>query len=131
MLPATAPVLSPISFTFAAQLDITEVCGVKTGYIMEVTVRLLKNEDYAGLRAAMIEAYNGIGGVWREANIGRLLGIFPAGQFCVEVDGKVAACALSIIVQYELFGDEHTYEEITGNYTFDTHFDDGDVLYGI
>jgi GNAT superfamily N-acetyltransferase len=49
----------------------------------------------------------------------------------VEVDGKVAACALSIIVQYKLFGDEHTYEEITGNYSFNTHFEDGDVLYGI
>jgi predicted amidohydrolase/GNAT superfamily N-acetyltransferase len=98
---------------------------------MEVTVRQLKKEDYAGLKAAMIEAYDGIGGIWREANIDKLIEIFPDGQLCVEVDGKVAACALSIIVQYELFGDEHTYEEITGDYTFNTHFDDGDVLYGI
>ncbi|RYZ44685.1 MAG: GNAT family N-acetyltransferase, partial [Sphingobacteriales bacterium] len=98
---------------------------------MEVIVRQLKIEDYDGLRSAMIEAYDGIGGIWREANIDKLLDIFPAGQFCVVVDGKVVACALSITVQYEIFGDEHTYEEITGNYTFDTHFDDGDVLYGI
>lgn len=98
---------------------------------MEVIVRKLKIEDYEGLRAAMIEAYEGMGGVWREANIQKLLNLFPEGQLCVEVDGKVAACALSIIVQYKLFGDEHTYEEITGNYTFDTHFEDGDVLYGI
>ena len=27
--------------------------------------------------------------------------------------------------------DEHTYEQITGNYDFDTHDDEGDVLYGI
>lgn len=98
---------------------------------MEVRVRPLQIEDYEGLKAAMIEAYEGIGSVWREANIKKLLALFPEGQFCVEVDGKVAACALSIIVQYKLYGDEHTYEEITGNYTFNTHFDDGDVLYGI
>lgn len=98
---------------------------------MEVRVRPLLIEDYEGLKAAMIEAYDGMGGVWREANIKKLLSIFPEGQFCVEVDGKVAACALSIIVQYKLFGDEHTYEEITGNYSFNTHFEDGDVLYGI
>lgn len=98
---------------------------------MEVIVRQLQIEDYEGLKAAMIEAYDGMGGVWREANIKKLLSIFPEGQFCVEVDGKVAACALSIIVQYKLFGDEHTYEEITGNYSFNTHFEDGDVLYGI
>jgi predicted amidohydrolase/GNAT superfamily N-acetyltransferase len=98
---------------------------------MEVIVRSLKTEDYAGLKETMIEAYQGIGGIWRQANIDKLLEIFPEGQLCVEVDGKVAACALSIIVQYELFGDDHSYEEITGDYTFDTHFDDGDTLYGI
>lgn len=98
---------------------------------MDVQVRQLKIDDYEDLRSAMIEAYDGMGGVWRKANIQKLLSIFPEGQLCVEVDGKVAACALSIIVQYKLFGDEHTYAEITGNYTFDTHFDDGDVLYGI
>lgn len=98
---------------------------------MDVNVRPLKIEDYEGLKSAMIEAYDGMGGIWKEENIKKLLKIFPDGQLCVEVDGKVAACALSIIVQYKLFGDEHTYEEITGNYTFNTHFDGGDVLYGI
>jgi GNAT superfamily N-acetyltransferase len=47
------------------------------------------------------------------------------------VDGKLAAAALSIIVQYELFGDQHTYNEITGNETFNTHSNNGNVLYGI
>jgi GNAT superfamily N-acetyltransferase len=43
----------------------------------------------------------------------------------------VVGCALGIIVDYEKFGDEHTYEEITGYYTFNTHDPKGDVLYGI
>jgi len=47
------------------------------------------------------------------------------------VDGKLAAAALSIIVQYELFGDQHTYNEITGNESFNTHSNNGNVLYGI
>ena len=45
--------------------------------------------------------------------------------------GKLAAAALSIIVQYELFSDQHTYTEITGNETFNTHSNNGNVLYGI
>lgn len=98
---------------------------------MEVIVRKLRIEDYEELRASMIEAYDGIGSVWRERNIAKLLKIFPEGQFCVTVDGSVVACALSIIVEYKLFGDEHTYEEITGNFSFDTHNGDGNVLYGI
>ena len=98
---------------------------------MEVKVRPLKEEDYKGLREAMSAAYEGLGSVWRENSIMKLIDVFPEGQLCVEVDGKVAACALSIIVQYKLFGDDHTYEEITGNYTFNTHYDGGNVLYGI
>jgi predicted amidohydrolase/GNAT superfamily N-acetyltransferase len=43
----------------------------------------------------------------------------------------VVASALSIIVDYKKFGDNHTFQEITGNYTFNTHFADGDILYGI
>ncbi|WP_346236340.1 carbon-nitrogen hydrolase family protein [Niabella insulamsoli] len=98
---------------------------------MEVEVRKLKIEDYEELKASMIEAYDGLGGVWRETTIAQLLTLFPDGQICITVDGRVVACALSIIVNYELFGDEHTYEEITDNYRFGTHDDSGDVLYGI
>jgi predicted amidohydrolase len=47
------------------------------------------------------------------------------------VNGEIAGVALSIIVDYDSFDDEHTYEDITGKYSFNTHDDDGDVLYGI
>nr|WP_290928250.1 hypothetical protein [Haliscomenobacter sp.] len=81
---------------------------------------------------AMIEAYAGIGGdYWQEKDIQTLLRIFPEGQLCVLVDGKVVASALSIIVNYRKYGDSHTFQEITGDYTFLTHDPNGDVLYGI
>ena len=35
------------------------------------------------------------------------------------------------MVDYSSFDDHHSYQEITGNYTFSTHTPDGDVLYGI
>ena len=38
---------------------------------------------------------------------------------------------MSIKLDYDSFDDQHTYEDITGNYTFDTHDENGDVLYGI
>jgi GNAT superfamily N-acetyltransferase len=49
----------------------------------------------------------------------------------LKVNNELAGCALSIIVDYDNFDDRHTYREITGNYTFDTHKPEGDVLYGI
>lgn len=98
----------------------------------KIELRNLHFEDYMGLKEAMIKAYSG-GGVthWNKRAIKKLLDIFPGGQLCVVVDGKVAACALSIIVDYAKFGDNHTYRQITGNETFSTHDPDGDVLYGI
>ena len=41
----------------------------------------------------------------------------------------LAGSALSIIVDYDHFDSNHTYKEITGNYTFSAHSPDGDVLY--
>lgn len=99
---------------------------------MHIQTRPLQKEDYHDLKEAMIEVYSGIGGdYWEKSKINKLLTIFPEGQFCVEVDGKVVACALAIRVKYDQFGDNHTYAEITGGYTFKTHSDEGDYMYGI
>jgi predicted amidohydrolase/GNAT superfamily N-acetyltransferase len=99
---------------------------------MKIELRNLYFDDYFGLKEAMIEAYAGIGGdFWQMDDIKKLLDLFPEGQLCVLVDGKVVASALSIIVDYKKFGDNHTFREITGNYTFNTHYAEGDVLYGI
>ncbi|VGO16775.1 hypothetical protein PDESU_05367 [Pontiella desulfatans] len=80
----------------------------------------------------MDKAYEQTGlGSWKEVEIRRLLKIFPEGQLCITLNGKVVASALSLIVQYDRFGDNHTYVQIHGDHTFNTHDSEGDVLYGI
>jgi predicted amidohydrolase/ribosomal protein S18 acetylase RimI-like enzyme len=99
---------------------------------MNIQTRLLTEKDYLDLKNSMIEAYEGIGGqYWSKARIDTLLEKFPEGQLCIEVDGKVVACALAIVVDYTQIDDAHTYNEITGNYTFSTHDPEGNVMYGI
>lgn len=99
---------------------------------MNIELRKLSIDDYKDLRESMLQAYLDSGnGVWSKANIQNLINIFPEGQECILVDGKIVACALSIIVDYDFFGDNHTYEQITGKYTFSTHTRKGNVLYGI
>lgn len=98
----------------------------------KIELRHLEYQDYIGLKEAMIQAYaDGSVTHWQRKSIKKLLDIFPQGQLCVMVDGAVAACALSIIVDYDRYGDNHTYEQITGGETFSTHDPQGDVLYGI
>lgn len=96
---------------------------------MQVTLEPLSIQRYEELKDAMIDAYDGEDSVWGKNKINRLLRIFPEGQLCILVDDKVAAVALSIIVQYDLFGNSHTYNEITGNESFNTHNEEGDTLY--
>ncbi|MCJ0743540.1 bifunctional GNAT family N-acetyltransferase/carbon-nitrogen hydrolase family protein [Pedobacter montanisoli] len=99
---------------------------------MNIELRKLTIDDYDGLRESMQEAYHDSGnGYWPKSNIQKLLRLFPEGQICITVDDKVVACALSIIVDYDVFGDNHTYEQITGKYSFSTHTSKGNVLYGI
>ncbi|MFC2113806.1 bifunctional GNAT family N-acetyltransferase/carbon-nitrogen hydrolase family protein [Bacteroidota bacterium] len=100
--------------------------------IKKIEVRHLEIEDYYELKDSMIEAYKDMAGAyWQEYHIKNLLEIFPEGQIVVLADDKVVGSALSIIINSEEFDEEHTYLEITGNYSFDTHRPEGNVLYGI
>lgn len=98
----------------------------------QIEIGNLLLEDYYGLLEAMKAAYPlWQGSYWSEGAIERMINHFPEGQIVVKADGKVVGCALSIIVDYDAFGDVHTYKQITGNYKFTTHNSAGDVLYGL
>lgn len=100
--------------------------------IGKVELKQLSITDYQELKESMVQAYAEWPEVyWKEKDIKKLINIFPEGQLAVSVDGVVVGSALSLIVKYELFGDDHTYEEITGKYTFNTHTPKGNTLYGI
>lgn len=99
---------------------------------MLVEVRHLEPEDYDALKSAMIAAYPGIDDAyWTRKHIRTLLNTFPDGQIGVYVNNELVGAALSLIVDYKQFGDNHTYDEITGGETFSTHTEKGDTLYGI
>jgi predicted amidohydrolase/ribosomal protein S18 acetylase RimI-like enzyme len=103
-----------------------------TAPIKKIELRNLKIEDYKELKKSMIEAYpNMVDSYWDEESIVKLLKIFPEGQLVVIADGVVAGAALSIIAPAKKAYRNHTYKEITGDYTFSTHTSKGEVLYGI
>ncbi|MBN2636505.1 MAG: bifunctional GNAT family N-acetyltransferase/carbon-nitrogen hydrolase family protein [Prolixibacteraceae bacterium] len=100
--------------------------------VEKVELRQLNIDDYEELYKSLQEAYpNWQDDYWEKRDFRKLLKIFPEGQLAVVVDEVVIGCALSIIVKYELFGDDHTYEEIIGRYSFNTHNPKGNTLYGI
>ncbi|API85953.1 bifunctional GNAT family N-acetyltransferase/carbon-nitrogen hydrolase family protein [Francisella uliginis] len=100
--------------------------------IENIKLDYLSLDDYQELKEAMIEVYNNVRNpYWENYEISTLIKKFPEGQVVIKVNDQLAGCALSIIVDYKKFGHKHTYRKITGNDTFNTHNDEGDVLYGI
>ena len=100
--------------------------------IKKVVIRHLRIEDYEELKNAMISSYNDMeNAYWKERHIKTLLKKFPEGQIVVLADNIIVGCALSIRVMQDKAESDHTYLDITGNYTFNTHDKNGDTLYGI
>lgn len=100
--------------------------------IQKIELKYLSIQEYRELRNLMEEAYAALpDSAWDRREIQRLIDCFPEGQIAIFIDGQLAGCALSIIVDYKRYGDNHTYAQITGDYTFSTHDEEGSVLYGI
>ena len=100
--------------------------------IENIELHLLTIDDYDDLKDAMIASYSAMpDAYWRKDQIENLIELFPEGQVVIKVNNQLAGCALSIMVDYDKFRSGHTYKQITGNYTFNTHTSEGDVLYGI
>ena len=105
---------------------------MKLSEIDRIELQYLRLEDYLEIKDVMVSAYVSMPeAYWKEHHIKTLLEKFPEGQIVIKVNGQIAGCALSIIVEYDRFDNNHTYREITADYTFDSHNGDGDILYGI
>src|SRR3990167_3708639 len=95
--------------------------------IENIELSFLSIDDYQELKKAMIESYIGIpDAFWSERQMESLISRFPEGQVVIKVNNQIAGCALSIMVDYSRVERVHTYKQITGNYTFNTHNPDGD-----
>ena len=103
----------------------------ETEITTRIELRNLAETDYQQLRASMAKAYPNWEDFWTKKQLNKLMTVVPEGQLAVLVNDQVVGVALSIIVDYSKYGNDHTYYQITGQDTFDTHDPAGDVLYGI
>lgn len=106
----------------------TDVQDLETHHL---ELRSLEPEDFSAIKAIMDNIYEAFGGAISKKKYLAQLVAFPEGQFCIVDNGIVVAAAFSVVVDYEKFGDKHTYDEITGDAYLTTHDPNGDVLYGV
>ena len=100
--------------------------------IENIELKYLTVDDFEELKSATLESYGGIlDSFWKKGHIERLTSIFPEGQVVIKIDGVLAGCALSLIVDFDKIDDQHTYADIIRGDQFNNHDNNGDVLYGI
>ncbi|GGB40696.1 GNAT family N-acetyltransferase [Virgibacillus dakarensis] len=59
------------------------------------------------------------------------LKIFPEGQACIEYDGEIVGSCSSIIVNFDEYGEDHSFDEIADEGFIRNHNPNGKNLYGI
>jgi len=94
-------------------------------------LRNTRPEDYEAVHEIMERVYPGLDGAWSREQFDSQISRFPEGQICIEDNGRLVAAAISMIVDYNRWGDRHTYKAITGNGYLTTHDPNGDTLYGV
>ena len=78
--------------------------------IENIELSFLSIDDYQELKEAMIDSYTTMpDAYWREHQIQNLITHFPEGQVVIKINNQIAGCALSIIVDYSKFNENHTY----------------------
>lgn len=100
--------------------------------IENIELKYLTVDDFEELKSATLESYGGVlDSYWKKHHIEQLTSLFPQGQVVIKIDGNIAGCALSLIVDYDQIDDHHTYADIIEGDAFKNHDPHGDVLYGI
>ncbi|MFW5836955.1 MAG: GNAT family N-acetyltransferase [Desulfovibrionaceae bacterium] len=94
-------------------------------------LRNLRPDDYEQLRDISKRVYKGVTKPWEREEIEAMIRRFPEGQICIEDKGVVVGVALTMIIDFSLVGERHTYQSLIGDGKLRRHDPEGDYLYGV
>ncbi|MFJ7978983.1 GNAT family N-acetyltransferase [Lysinibacillus xylanilyticus] len=96
----------------------------------EIVVRNILKEDLADVAALSMKCF-GPDMALKYEHFESQIELFPEGQICLEYNGKIVGTALSLIVNFEDYGDSHSYFQICDLGFIRNHNPNGRNLYGI
>lgn len=99
-------------------------------YETRIHMRPTTLEDYEALVEMQLLCFPNMK-PWANDQIASQLAIFPEGQMCIEVDGKVAASCSTLIINTDDHEDWHNWSVVADNGYIRTHDPEGDAMYGI
>jgi predicted amidohydrolase/ribosomal protein S18 acetylase RimI-like enzyme len=105
--------------------DINHVAFEKNIIVRPITIK-----DFDRLVTLQLRCFPGMK-PWQREQIGSQLKLFPEGQICIEYEGKVVASSSSLILDFAMYGDWHSWHEIADEGFIRNHNPEGNTLYGI
>ena len=97
----------------------------------EIIIRSIEKADIPDVVQMAIKGFGIEEIAYKEKHYENHIKIFPEGQVCVEYNGKIIGSSSSLIINYDDFGHNHTFEDIsTDGYIFN-HTYQGKNLYGV
>lgn len=100
---------------------------------IEKTIHPLSEVSYDEIKVLFNAVYSHSFAValWAEKDLQLLSELFPKGQVAVKLNGQLAGCILSLILSSDFISSSYNYKKVVADYTFTTHTNEGDILYGI
>ena len=97
----------------------------------ELKLRYLTVDDYDRVREICSQVYRTVDKPWDKSEIEGMIRRFPEGQICIEDKGEAVAVALTMVIDFSVVGENHTFWELVGDGQLRRHDPEGDYLYGI
>lgn len=67
---------------------------------------------------------------WKGDQLRHQLNVFPEGQLVAQLGDRIVGAASSLVILWDEWAEEHSWDQITASGTFDTHNPMGFTLYG-
>ena len=99
-------------------------------YEKKIVVRNMRREDINEIIALGRRCFPDMD-PWKREQLESHIRIFPDGQFCVEYEDRIVGSCSSLIVNFDEYDDQHTWNVITDNGYISNHDSNGFNLYGI
>ena len=95
-----------------------------------IGVRPLKDADYDNVVSLQLKCFPGMK-PWSKEQFQSQITIFPDGQIGVEYEGRLIGSSSSLILDFTLYSDWHSWRDIADSGFIRNHTPEGNTLYGI
>ncbi len=82
-------------------------------FSQKLTVRNIQDEDIDEIIQIAKVGFGNPEIAFKREHYESQIHIFPEGQVCIEYDGKILGSCSSLIVNFDKYGEDHSFEEIS------------------